>query len=157
MAQYWYKPEKRVKRISSSNKSGPFMGSEFAYEDIASQEVEKYKYKFIKDVEYEGLKTHVIEQYPAYKNSGYTKLVAWIDSKEFRSQKVEFYDRKGDLLKTLTYKNYKKYSNNKWRPDSMVMINHQSGKSTVLNWKSYKFNQDINQRDFNKVALKRVR
>ena len=28
---------KRVKRISSNNKSGPFMGSEFAYEDISSQ------------------------------------------------------------------------------------------------------------------------
>ena len=35
----------RVKRISSSNKSGPFMGSEFAYEDFTSQEVGKYKYK----------------------------------------------------------------------------------------------------------------
>jgi len=31
---------KRVKRIASSNKAGPFMGSEFAYEDISSQEVE---------------------------------------------------------------------------------------------------------------------
>ena len=30
---------KRVKRISSSNKSGPFIGSEFAYEDLASQEL----------------------------------------------------------------------------------------------------------------------
>ncbi|MCK5642395.1 MAG: outer membrane lipoprotein-sorting protein, partial [Gammaproteobacteria bacterium] len=48
--QWLYLPAlKRVKRISSSNKSGPFMGSEFAYEDISSQEVEKYKYKFIKD------------------------------------------------------------------------------------------------------------
>ena len=31
----------RVKRISSNNKSGPFVGSEFAYEDLSSQEVEK--------------------------------------------------------------------------------------------------------------------
>ncbi|MFT7451618.1 MAG: hypothetical protein ACI9VN_002344, partial [Patescibacteria group bacterium] len=33
---------KRVKRIASNNKSGPFVGSEFAYEDLSSQEVEKY-------------------------------------------------------------------------------------------------------------------
>ncbi len=39
--QWIYLPAlKRVKRISSANKSGPFMGSEFAYEDIASQELE---------------------------------------------------------------------------------------------------------------------
>ncbi|HIN59600.1 MAG TPA: outer membrane lipoprotein-sorting protein, partial [Gammaproteobacteria bacterium] len=39
--QWLYLPAlKRIKRISSSNKSGPFMGSEFAYEDLASQEIE---------------------------------------------------------------------------------------------------------------------
>ncbi|MCK5101581.1 MAG: outer membrane lipoprotein-sorting protein, partial [Cyclobacteriaceae bacterium] len=44
--QWLYLPAlKRVKRISSQNKSGAFMGSEFAYEDFASQEVEKYTYK----------------------------------------------------------------------------------------------------------------
>ena len=30
---------KRVKRISSANKSGPFVGSEFAFEDLVSQEL----------------------------------------------------------------------------------------------------------------------
>ncbi len=40
--QWLYLPAlKRIKRIASNNKSGPFMGSEFAYEDLASQEVEK--------------------------------------------------------------------------------------------------------------------
>jgi len=43
---------KRVKRISSSNKSGSFMGSEFAYEDVTSQEVEvwldKAEYRIFK-------------------------------------------------------------------------------------------------------------
>ncbi|MCG8379472.1 MAG: outer membrane lipoprotein-sorting protein, partial [Proteobacteria bacterium] len=38
--QWLYLPAlKRVKRISSKNKSGPFMGSEFAFEDLTSQEV----------------------------------------------------------------------------------------------------------------------
>jgi len=48
--QWLYLPAlKRVKRISANNKSGPFVGSEFAYEDLASQEVEKYTYKYLKD------------------------------------------------------------------------------------------------------------
>ena len=39
--QWLYLPAlKRVKRISSASKSGPFMGSEFAYEDLSSNEVE---------------------------------------------------------------------------------------------------------------------
>ena len=43
--QWLYLPAlKRVKRISSSNKSGPFVGSEFAYEDITAQELKKYSF-----------------------------------------------------------------------------------------------------------------
>ena len=41
--QWLYLPAlKRVKRISSGNRSGSFMGSEFAYEDISSEETEKF-------------------------------------------------------------------------------------------------------------------
>ena len=35
----------RVKRISSSSKSGSFLGSEFAFEDLASPEIEKFTFK----------------------------------------------------------------------------------------------------------------
>ena len=43
--QWLYLPAlKRVKRISSNNKSGPFLGSEFAFEDLTSFELKKYKY-----------------------------------------------------------------------------------------------------------------
>ena len=48
--QWLYLPAlKRVKRISSKNKSGPFVGSEFAYEDLVSQEVERYTYRYLRD------------------------------------------------------------------------------------------------------------
>ncbi|MEW6601074.1 MAG: outer membrane lipoprotein-sorting protein, partial [Nitrospirota bacterium] len=53
--QWLYLPAlKRVKRISSRNKSGSFMGSEFSYEDISSQEIEKYTYKWVQNEPYEG-------------------------------------------------------------------------------------------------------
>src|SRR3546814_6855851 len=48
--QWLYLPAlKRVKRISSANKSGPFVGSEFAYKDMLSQEVDKYDYLWLRD------------------------------------------------------------------------------------------------------------
>ena len=48
--QWLYLPAlARVKRISSKNKSGSFVGSEFAYEDLSSQEVEKYTYEWLAD------------------------------------------------------------------------------------------------------------
>ena len=156
--QWLYLPAlKRVKRISSSNKSGPFMGSEFAYEDISSQEVAKYKYKFIKNDKFNDRDVFVIERYPQYKKSGYTKQVAWIDKKMYQPLKIEFYDRKRSLLKTLTQHDYKQYLNKFWRPARLEMVNHQTGKSTTLLWKSYKFKNGFSKRDFDRNSLKRAR
>ncbi len=156
--QWLYLPAlKRVKRISSSNKSGPFMGSEFSYEDISSQEVVKYKYKFIKDDVFNGRPVFVIERYPQYKKSGYTKQVSWIDKEMYQPLKIDFYDRKKSLLKTLTQHDYKLYLNKYWRPSRLEMVNHQTGKSTTLIWKSYKFKNGFRPRDFDRNSLKRAR
>lgn len=156
--QWLYLPAlKRVKRISSSNKSGPFMGSEFSYEDISSQEVEKYKYKFIRDDKLDGREVFINEQYPQYKNSGYTRQVVWLAKDIYHPLKVEFYDRKNDLLKTLTYHEYTKYLEQYWRPARMEMINHQTGKSTTLTWEGYKFKNGFTERDFDKNSLKRAK
>ena len=156
--QWLYLPAlKRVKRISSSNKSGPFMGSEFAYEDISSQEVAKYKYKFIKDDKFNGRDVFVIERIPQYKKSGYTKQIAWVDKEMYQPLKIEFYDRKKSLLKTLTQHEYKKYLNKYWRAARLEMVNHQKGKSTTLLWTSYKFKNGFRKRDFDRNSLKRAR
>ena len=156
--QWLYLPAlKRVKRISSANKSGSFMGSEFAYEDVTSQEVEKYTYKWIRDEEINGENSFVFERYPTYKNSGYTRQVVWLDKSEYRIHKIEFFDRKNSLLKTLDYKGYQKYLDRYWYPDEMFMVNHQTGKSTLLAWTNYKFRNGFEDRAFNKNSLKRAR
>lgn len=147
---------RRVKRINSKNKSGPFMGSEFAFEDLGSQEVEKYTYNYLRQEPCgKGWTCHVIERKPAYKFSGYSKQIAWLDSKEYRPVKVEYYDRKNSKLKTLTSSGFKQYLGRYWRPASMVMQNHQTGKSTTLAWSNYKFRTGLTDRDFNKNTLKR--
>lgn len=156
--QWLYLPAlKRVKRISSKNKSGPFMGSEFAYEDISSQEVDKYTYKYIKDEKLNGIDCFVVERYPAYKHSGYTRQVAWVNKKEYRAEKIDFYDRKNVLLKTLNYSGYQQYLEKFWRADVMHMVNHQTGKSTTLSWKNYKFKTGLTDKDFNRNSLKRAK
>lgn len=157
--QWLYLPAlKRVKRINSRNKSGSFMGSEFSYEDIASQEIEKYTYKYLREEEYQGQLCFVCESYPVdTKNSGYTKRISWIDSTEYRLQKVEFYDRKQSLLKTLTVDGYRRYLDKYWRAGSMNMVNHQTGKSTTLTWENYIFRTGLTANDFNSTSLKRIR
>jgi outer membrane lipoprotein-sorting protein len=152
--QWLYLPSiKRVKRISSNNKSGPFVGSEFAYEDLSSQEVEKYNYKFLEE---QG-DLLIVEQDPVDPKSGYTRrLVTYSKSKGYRIEKVEFYDRKNALLKTLDYSNYKLYKNKFWRAGTLKMVNHQSHKETELNFSDYNFDANLSDDDFSQAALQRA-
>jgi len=155
--QWLYLPAlKRVKRISSSNKSGPFMGSEFAYEDLSSQEVEKYTYKFIKEESINNIAAYVVERYPKDPKSGYTKQTVWYNKDNYRLEKTDFYDRKGALLKTLTYDKYNLYFDKHWRAGEMYMLNHQSEKSTLLKFDNYQFKTGLDEKDFTQNALIRA-
>jgi len=157
--QWLYLPAlKRVKRISSSNKSGSFMGSEFSYEDIASQEIEKYTYKWLGDEDCGAMACFIVERYPVdTKNSGYSRQVVWIDKQEYRTWKVEYYDRKNAHLKTLTMSDYQLYKNKFWRALHLNMVNHQTGKSTELQFANYAFDVGLNDDDFTKNSLMRAK
>ncbi len=148
---------KRVKRINSKNKSGPFMGSEFAYEDLGSQETEKYTYKFIGQEKCAKWTCNIIERRPVYSYSGYARQLIWLDTEKFRASKVEYYDRKNKLLKTLVSSDFREYLKHYWKPQNMEMKNHQAGKSTTLSWSNYQFKTGLQEKDFNKNKLKSLR
>ncbi len=147
---------KRVKRISSRNKSGPFVGSEFAFEDMTSVELNKYDYEFLREEICGELMCDVVARYPRYENSGYTKQVTWIDQQDFQVRKIDFYNRRDALLKTLTLEDYRNY-NGFWRAHTVRMVNHQTNKSTDLVYGEYKFNVGLTDSDFVKGRLSRLR
>ena len=156
--QWLYLPAlKRVKRISSKNKSGPFVGSEFAFEDFTALELNKYTYRYMGEETLDGLATDVVERLPRYENSGYSRQVSWIDQDVFQVRKVDFYDRRGDLLKTLTLTDYREYPGGVWRSHRFEMVNHQTGKSTELLYDDYAFKTGLGDRDFVKGVLSRLR
>jgi len=156
--QWLYLPAlKKVKRINSRNKSGPFMGSTFAFEDLSSQEVEKYSYKFLREEACGEWQCYVIERKPEYKYSGYTRQVTWLDKEAYRLVKVDFYDRKKSLLKTLVTSDFNQYLGHYWRPGKMDMMNHLTGKGTLLEWTDYQFQTGLTDRDFRSQSLKRIK
>ncbi len=156
--QWLYLPAlKRIKRISSVNKSGPFVGSEFAFEDFTALELNKYTYKYLREEPCGDMTCDVVERKPRYEHSGYTRQVAWTDQRDFQVRKVEFYDRRGDLLKTLEQKEYRQYDDKFWRAHLLAMTNHQTKKSTDLIFSDFAFKTGLRDRDFVKNTLKRIR
>lgn len=157
--QWLYLPAlKRVKRITSQNKSGPFLSSEFAYEDLALQEVEKYSYRLM-EVRGSGENTrYVVERTPTDEFSGYARQVVVVDATELRIQSIDYFDRRDRLLKTLEATGYERHAERFWKPSRMLMANVQSGKSTELTWRNYRFGTGLEaDRDFSTNSLRRVR
>jgi hypothetical protein len=70
---------------------------------------------------------------------------------------VDFYDRKDSLLKTFTAGGYRQYLGRYWRAGEMFMVNHQTGKSTLLRWNNYRFRTGFKETDFTQESLKRAR
>ena len=90
------------------------------------------------------------------KTAGYSKQVAWVDQDVFQIRKVEFYDRRGDLLKVLELKDYRQYDNGVWRSHLLSMKNVQTKKETDLVYQDYSFDLDLDGKDFVKGRLSRL-
>ncbi|MFT5429928.1 MAG: hypothetical protein ACI9OJ_000601 [Myxococcota bacterium] len=152
--QWLYLPSlRKVKRLSSRNKSGSFMGSEFAYEDLASQEVEKYEdYFYMGDETIEGRKTQKIRRVPTDRKSGYSKQIVWMDPTYQSALKIEYYDRKGELLKTMTFSNFKKFGRYH-RAGKINVVNHQTQKKSELSWTDRKLGADVDTSEFESEGL----
>ena len=146
--QWLYLPAlKRVKRISSRNKSGAFMGSEFSYEDLGSQEVEEYHYTWLADEDYEGRACWKLERVPVSDKSGYSREVGWFDKEYMNPLRIEYFDRKGELLKIAAFREYRKIER-WWRVTIIEMENVQTKKRSVLTWKDREIGRQFDSSRF---------
>ena len=173
--QWLYLPAlKRVKKIASRNRSGPFLGSEFSYEDLSTQEVVKYSYEFLREEACGDLSCLVVERKPGPNlYSGYLRQVFWIDTEHYRTQKVDYYNRGNRLTKTLIGSDFQQFAladvgndggddgaagRSIWKTKRMMMTNHVTGKSTELKWDNFKFGSGLSaERDLSTTSLRRVR
>ena len=142
---------KRVKRISSSNRAGKFVASEFSYEDLGAPNIDDSTHNWLEKKKCPAnvkLTCAVIESKPKNKKSGYSRTVQYIDLKEYRTFQVDFYNRRGDLEKILVSSNFKRYQSKFWRAHKMEMNNVKSSKSTTLIWSDYQFKKGLKKKSF---------
>ena len=156
-SQWIYLPAfKKIKKISSSSKTSSFMGSEFTYEDLRAASPKKYNYKFIEEKNTNG-DTHWKYERVSKKKSGYSKQVVTISKKYMNSIAIEYFDRSKQLLKKASitgYKSFKVGEKTFWRPGSIHVINVQTKKESILNWKNRKLGMKLKKNSFVKRALK---
>ena len=153
--QWLYLPAiKRVKRISSRNKSGSFMASEFSYEDISSQNYKNYTYSGdAKRVIQDGVEYFQITRVPKDKHSGYSKQIIYIDTKEYLARFGEYFDKQGQLLKKIYFSDYVLLDGVQ-RVHKIVIKNVQNKKQSALIWEEDKIKVGMRAKDFSKRVLR---
>jgi len=155
-SQWLYLPElRRVKRISSTGKTGSFMGSEFTYEDIGGNTLDKFKYTKLADEQYKGKACSVLEKTPNYANSGYTKIKVWISIDNNLVLRQDFFDRKNSLLKVMTFDGHQKYGTT-WRSGKIAVENLQTKKKSVIDFTNRKMRSGLSADLFTERNLQRL-
>lgn len=101
--QWLYLPAlKRVKRISTTNKSKSFMGSDFSYEDFSKRSLQKDTYRLIGEEKIDGSLCYLIESVSKDTSETILKRMIWVRSDTYLIIKTDLYGAGEKLLKRFT-------------------------------------------------------
>lgn len=140
---------RRIQTISSSQKSDRFMGSDFTYEDLGSQDPDDYKMslKATTDSAYilKGVKKE---------SSQYDRMLFYIQPNTYALMRVEYFsDQK--MIKKLVAQDLEKVNSQLWKPKTMVMYDLKNDRKTTLHWDNREVGTQIAGWRFTDRGLKR--
>lgn len=159
--QWLYMPaQKKTRRISAAAKSDSFMGTDFTYDDMSSIKLDEYDYTIKGKETIDGVEAIVIESVPnndkRREESGYSKSIVWVDPARYVMLKSDFYNLKGEHIKTLVLSGYKQYDKI-WMPDRMEMTTLKREHRTVLDFSNTSINKGLDDDLFTERTLLRGR
>lgn len=157
--KYLYLPAmRRPRRLSSDERGGSFMGSDFSYEDI-SESVEDYIYTIIGTEEIDGQQVYIVESIPRTKeiekDVEFARKISWVRKDNFVLIKAEFHDKKDEVLKRLNVLEIKQITEEVWMPVHLEMETYQKGSRTSLKYKDIKVDTGLTDDYFSVRQLTR--
>lgn len=160
--QWLYLPAlRKVRRIPASNRGDYFLGTDFSYEEIKSENkigLQDYDFRTVGEEEVNGIKCYVVEgiaiNAEIVSELGYSKAVWRIDPTIWISRKSDYWDINGNHLKTIENLEIKQIDE-VWTVLQVKATNHKSGHSTVLTNLNVDYQSDIPERTFEQRTLQK--
>jgi len=150
---YLYMPAfAKVRRIASHVKNENFMGTDFTYDDMAQSD---YVENYTPTIREETDEYYILELVPKPDSEiDYSKLVMWANKETLLPDKVEFYNRSGQILKVMTQTDAKRIDGY-LTPQHIEMENVQDKHKTIMDLKDVAHDQNIPDKRFTQRYLKR--
>ena len=163
----WEDPDKRsdmwvflpsenlVRRISDGGKKAAFMRSDLANEDMEKRSVRADKQDLLREEAVDGVRCFVVEYVPlSNEDSNYSRRVAWIRSDIWHPVRIEYYDKRNELLKTAHYGGYEQISG-VWSYTRMAVETPRRNSKTLIQVQRTEMNTGLADSDFEQGSLKR--
>jgi hypothetical protein len=101
--QYLWVPELgRLRQVSRSSRSEPFLGTTFSYRDVEGWELDDATYRALPDEKVGEHPCHVIEAtMRPDADGGYLRIVSWVRKRDHMPLRVQFFAADGRHAKTL--------------------------------------------------------
>ena len=140
---------KKIRRISSSNQSDSFMGSDLSFEDMLSRDLDEFNYNILESDD----TLYVLESICNTEDSEYSRHVSWITKDNLLIKKEHSYDKNDKLLKKKSFKHI--LIDNYHVVSEIDVINVQDQHQTILTIKTLELDTDIADDTFQEKNLKR--
>jgi len=149
--QWLYLPSlHKSTRISTSDKSGSFMGTDITYADMTKKDIKLYDYKIVQQsVKVDGEDCWVIESRPKTakekKETGYLKSHTWLSKSKLVPVQIKTWVIEGKKLKYIQFSGYKVHSTKAGKVWSMSKMevrtvrNKKVESRTIMEMSSVKF------------------
>ena len=157
--QWLYLPSlEREKRISGGSKKNSFMGTDFSYEDLRVENLDKHTYTVIGEDAIDGepcwLVQAVISDAKELRSSGYSRRVLWIRQDVYFTARVEYYDKKDRKIKILDNTDIVEVDGGALRSNSFAMKDLKKKTRTEMKVLERKVSQGLDESDFTLRKLK---
>ena len=145
----------KVKRIVAREKSENFMGSDFSYEDLGGREIDEDTYEYLGEDTLNGISCYMVKAIPAEQGGSYLYRNIWVDNSNWILKKVDYYDKRGALLKTLEFID-QKFEEPYWSIYEMRMENVQTNHKTLMKISDIQYDTGISDSYFTERYLTRI-
>jgi hypothetical protein len=144
----------KVRRIAASEGSGSFMGTDLSYDDISSADraADLDNHALLREESLNGKPCFVIESRPKDSSFQYSRMISWIEKETRVCSKMELYDRRNALVKTLEILELKDVQG-QLSPWVTRMSTLAAGTSTTITVEILKYDDAIPERVFTTAFL----
>jgi outer membrane lipoprotein-sorting protein len=143
------------RRLAASDGSKSFQGTDFSNDDISSssRNADLDIHTLLREEDLGGSACYVIESVPKDSGYQYSKMVQWIDKSTMVTLKIDLYDRRANLVKTLEITNLQDVQG---RLTAMAtkMTTIAAGTSTTINISAIKYDEPMADSIFTREFLK---